>query len=117
MPGTNANHVHQVDCFIIFCNNYCLKFINPSPSTLYYFITHLSATFSSSKSIRNYVSRVRFLHKHLGLSLKVLDSFQVSSLMWAADLNMHLCNACPSCPTSSPSLASSPPDWAPWDLP
>ena len=107
--GTTPNHVHQKSCFIRFCNNYSLKFINPAPSTLCYFITHLSSTFSSSKSVRNYVSRVCFLHTQLRLTMEAFDSFQVSSLLRAADLTTKttpLLGICPSFPTSSHSSAS-----------
>ena len=39
-PGTTANHMHRVDSFIRFYDNYKLDFINLSPSTLFYYITH-----------------------------------------------------------------------------
>ena len=70
-------------------HSYGFNFINPSPSTLSHYITHLSATFTSSMSIRNYVSMVQFLHKQLGLAPEALDSFPVSSLLRVADLTMR----------------------------
>ena len=92
-PGT-TNHVWQSDCFIKLCYNYRLSFINPVPSTLCYYITHLSATFRSSKSVRNYESGVLFLHKEPGLAPEALDSFPVSSLPYAADLTMRSLPLC-----------------------
>ena len=81
-PGIMANNVRQASCFVRFCNNYSIKFINPMHSTLCYFITHLSSMISSSKSVRNYVSGVHFLHKQL-------NSFQVSSFLQAPDFTMR----------------------------
>ena len=40
---------------------------HPSSVMLCYYITHLHQ-FQSSKSVRNYISGVRFLHKQLGLT-------------------------------------------------
>ena len=37
-PSTMANHVLKPDWVLTLCGNYSLKFINPSPSTLCYFI-------------------------------------------------------------------------------
>ena len=73
-PGTAANHVMQADTFIIFCDNYRLQFIDPAPSTLAYYIMHLSLIFTSSKDMRNYVSRAQFLHKSLALALEDITS-------------------------------------------
>ena len=67
-PETATNHVRQADCYIKFSDNYGLEFIDLEPSTLTYFITHLSSLFTSSKSVRNYVSGAWFLHKQLGLA-------------------------------------------------
>ena len=120
-PSTMVNHVHHADCFIKFCDHYSLKFINPSPSTLCYFITHLSATFLSSKSVRNYVSGVWFLHKQRGRAPESLASFQVSFIlhMWAADLTMRTAplRHLPILPHFFTQLCSSPPSWTPCDLP
>ena len=88
-PGTAANHACQVDAVITFCDHYNLDFTNTASSTLCYYIIHLTSIFNSSKSIRNYVSKVRFLHKQLSLVLESLDSFPVSSLLRAADLTMR----------------------------
>ena len=110
-PGMTANHISQADGFIRFCDNYRLRFIDPSPSTLAYYITHPSSIFASPKSVRNYVSRAQFLHKQL--ALEAFDSFQVSSLLMAADPTMrtssrtHLTADFQYCLSSSPSSVSS----------
>ena len=89
-PGMTANHVRQADIFIRFCGNYGLHFIGTAPSTLAYYITYLSSIFTSPKSMRNYVSRAPFLHKHLDLAPEAFDSIQVHSLLCAADLTMRI---------------------------
>ena len=63
--------------------------INPSVSTLCFYITHLTTAFSSPKGVRNYVSVDRFLHKQLGMAPDALDTFLVYCLLRAADLTMQ----------------------------
>ena len=53
------------------------------------YITHLSHTFHSPASVRNYLSGVRFLHKSQGLPLPSLDSFHITSLLRAVSLTMR----------------------------
>ena len=80
--STTANHVHQADSFIRFCDNYKVDFsykvdfINPAPSTPWYDITRLTSIFTPSKCVRNYVSGVQFLHKQLGLARHYWTVFQ-----------------------------------------
>ena len=62
-PGITQNHIYQPSLFIQFCDHYALPFILPSAATLHYYITHLTRHFTSVRSIKNYISRVRFLHK------------------------------------------------------
>ena len=115
-PGAGANYIREADCYIKFRD---MKFIDPAPSTISYFIIHLSSIFTSSNNVRNCVSRARFLHKQLSLAAEAFNTFKVSSLLWATDLMMRLdCfTVFPSCPIYSPSFASSLPAWAPWDHP
>ena len=87
-PGTSRNHTLQAESFIQFCDHYHLRFLNPDISTVCLYITHLTCHFSSGHSICNYVSRVRTLHKEIGLTPVTLESFQVSCLLWAADISM-----------------------------
>ena len=88
-PGTTANHARQAYTFIRFCDKYQLPFISPSVSTMCLYITHLSTVFTSSRSVRNYVSGVRFLHKQLSLTPETVESFPVQCLLRAADLTMR----------------------------
>ena len=55
--------------FMDFCHHYGLQFINPANAMVYNYITYLSQRFTAAKSVRNYVSRVRCLHRQLGLTL------------------------------------------------
>ena len=87
--GNMANHFHQAQVFICFCDHYQLSFIDRAISTMCYYIIHLSSKFTSSKSVRNYISRVKFLHKQLGLGLEVLNRFPVASLLRAEELTMR----------------------------
>ena len=87
-PGTNANHARQAHTFIRFCDQYRFPFISPSVSTMCLYITQLSTVFTSSRSVRNYVSGVRFLHKQLDLTPEAVESFPVQCLLQAAELTM-----------------------------
>ena len=89
-PGTSRNHLRQASVFIHFCDNAQCQFIHPSISTVCMFITHLTNCFQSSSSVKNYVSGIRVLHRELDLSLAALDSFQVHSLLRAADISMRI---------------------------
>ena len=88
-PGTKKNHQHQAAMFIEFCEHYALSAWNPSTATLTYYITYLSQRFSSARSVRNYVSGIRFMHKSLNIKSPALDSFPVSCLLRAVDLSLH----------------------------
>ena len=85
-PGTFRNHALQGQSFIQFCDHLC--FLDPDVSTVFLYITHLTRHFLSAHSIRNYVSGVRTLHKEVGLTPAALQSFQVSCLLWGADISM-----------------------------
>ena len=80
-PGTAANHLHQAEAFIQFFDHYRLPFTNPQVSTICYYITHLITTVSSSNSVCNYISGIRFLHKQHGLAPEALASFPVQCLL------------------------------------
>ena len=64
--------------------------VPPDISTVCIYIIHLDCHFSSTHSICNYVSRVRTLHKEMGLTPPTLESFHVSSLFWAANISMRM---------------------------
>ena len=87
-PGTAANHVRP-RLTSVFCDNYQLPFMNPRVSTLCYYITYLTTSFSSATSVRNYVCGVRLLHKQLGVAVEALDCFPVQCLRRLADLTMQ----------------------------
>ena len=88
--GTARNYTLQTQSFIQFCDHYHLHLIDPDVSTVWLFIIHLTCRFSSACSIRNYVSRVRILHKELGLTPAALDSFQLSCMLRVANISMEM---------------------------
>ena len=59
----------------------CSQLFNESSALLCYYIAHLTRQFLSSKSIINYISMVRFLHKQLGLTQEAIDAFPITSLL------------------------------------
>ena len=133
-PGTKANHLWHANCFMEFCDHNLLQFIhssatfcyspvNPSErgrsrgsmpdwlgySLLIYHISHLPIPIT--KEHPNYISRVRFLHKQLGLTPQALDSFPITPLQRAADITCthHHSGTAIYCQTSSIICGSSPP--------
>ena len=66
-----------------------LQSSKPSSATLCYYITLLTHQFQSPKSIHNYISKIRFLHKQLRLTLEAIDSAPLISLLKAADIIMR----------------------------
>ena len=87
LPHTSRNHTLQAQSFIQFCDHYHLRFLNPDVSTVCLYISHLTHHFLSTSSFRNYVSRVRTLHKEM--TPAALESFQVSCLLRAVDISMR----------------------------
>ena len=87
-PGTARNHALQAQSFIQFCDHSHIAFLNPDVSTVCLYITHLTYRFSSARSICNYVSGVRTLHKEVSRILATLESYQVSCLLCVADISM-----------------------------
>ena len=81
-PGTTQNHLRHALYFIDFCHL-------PSIPTVCDYITHLTTRFSSSTSIRNYISGLRMLHTSLDLIPKALDLFPVKALLRAVNLTMR----------------------------
>ena len=53
-------------------------------------LVYLTSRFSSAHSIRNYISGVRTLHKEIGVTPVTMETFQVSCLLWAADIFMRM---------------------------
>jgi hypothetical protein len=49
----------------------------------------LAHRFSSARSVRNYVSGVRFMHKALGLQACPLNSFLLATMLRAEDLTLR----------------------------
>ena len=58
-------------------------------STLTYYIAFLTKKFNSARSVRNYISGIRTLHKQMCLDPPSLNSFPVHTLLRAADLSMR----------------------------
>ena len=73
-----------------FCTHFDFQFLLPSTATVGYYVTYLTTKFTSSRSIRNYVSGICQLHKQLGLIPEALDSFPIMSLLCAGDMMMRI---------------------------
>ncbi len=87
-PGTRANHLSQFKSYIMFCAQYGLQDIPASTDTICLFAEHLGQRLRSARSVRNYVSAVRLLHKYVGQTPPSLHSFELSLVLRALDLTM-----------------------------
>ncbi|MES9880279.1 MAG: hypothetical protein ABW185_05290, partial [Sedimenticola sp.] len=71
--GTAINLRIQWKSFLLFCFHFNLTPVPVSTDTLSLYAQFLSRSFTSTDSIRNYVSGVRTMHLLLGVDLKIND--------------------------------------------
>lgn len=91
--GTSANHLSQFRAYISFCLEFNLRDVNPTVDTVCLYVEHLAQRFRSPKSVSNYISGVRLLHKYLGVECPSLYSFELDLMLRALDITfMHLPN-------------------------
>ncbi len=88
-PGTVKNHTTMIRKYVSFCVTYRVPHINPSIETVCAYIEFIASQFKSSKSVQNYVSAVRLLHKYVGEPGHALDSFDIVLMLRACKLTMR----------------------------
>ena len=87
-PGTTKNHLSQIKLYIGFCYHFGLQDINPSTETICLYVEFLAQNVSSPKTVANYLSSVRFLHKWIGAEHAALDSFEVTLMVRSCFMTM-----------------------------
>ena len=88
-PGTTTNHRTQFMSYIAFCQHYDLQDLNPAPETIAMYATYLSQRLKSPRSVANYISGVRLLHKYAGAPAPALESFELTLTMRAIKLTLR----------------------------
>lgn len=88
-PGTAANHISQFRSYIAFCTQFGLQDIDPSTETICIYVEYLAQRFQSPKSVHNYVSGVRLLHKYLGAPDANLYSFELDLMLRSLDITLR----------------------------
>ena len=88
-PGTIRNHQSQFRCYMTFCSYFGLKYLDPEVSTLCMYCEFLARTFKSPKTIRNYISGVRLLHKFAHIESTAVHSFEVDLMLRSLSINMR----------------------------
>ena len=79
----------MIRSYIAFCIFYTLKdIVNPSVATICLYVEFLARSFTSHKSISNYVGGVRLLHKHLNVDAPSLSSYHLSLMLRACRLTI-----------------------------
>ena len=92
-PGTTRNHISQIKLYLAFCAHYGLQDVNPTTDTICLYIEFVAQNVKSPKTVSNYVSAVRFLHKCIGKPHPALDSFEVTMLLRSCFMTMgHIPN-------------------------
>ena len=86
--GTSQNHMSMFRTYLGFCLRYKLQDINPEHLTLCLYIEFLTRTFQSHRSILNYLSGVRTLHKLVGSPCAAIDSYDVHLMQRAIALTL-----------------------------
>ena len=87
-PGTLNNHRCYFETYIHFCMHHGLADINPSTDTICMYAEFLARRFKSPKSVKNYISGVRLLHKYVSVEAPALRSFELDLMIRALDLTM-----------------------------
>ena len=88
-PGTVSNHKTYIRTYLSFCAHFSLRDIDPTVNTMCLYVEFLARSFSSPKSIVNYIGGVRFLHKLLNVSSTALASFDLELMMRAINITME----------------------------
>jgi hypothetical protein len=88
-PGTQRNHASQFKQYIAFCHRFQLQDIDPSPDTICLYIEFLASTGMAPKSIKNYVSAIKLLHKYVNHSVPAMESFHVQLMLRSLHLTIR----------------------------
>ncbi len=88
-PGTIRNHACMIRKYVAFCVRYGLKHINPDEITVCAYIEHLATQFKSHKSVSNYISAIRLMHKFIHEPCPALDSFEGTLMLRATRITMR----------------------------
>ena len=65
-----ANQGSQAKTYVTFCEKFGKRALNPDDDTISAYIEHLVETFTSERSVWNYVHGVRTWHKRQGVDWK-----------------------------------------------
>jgi len=87
-PGTARNHLQQFKLYLAFCTYFQLQDVDPTSDTICWYIEFLTRSFKSPKSIKNYISGVRLLHKLIHVDCPNLYSFEVHLHLRSLSLTM-----------------------------
>ena len=87
-PGTVRNHMVAIRAYFGFCFKFKLQALCPSTLTVCMFVEFLARTFTCAKSIKNYISAVRLLHKRLDIDAPGLYSFDLQLMLRALKISL-----------------------------
>ncbi len=71
----------MMNCYIQFCVRFTLRPINPSVTTIVYYLEYLASKLTSPKSIQNYWAAVKLLHAISKSRLDNVDDIQVNLML------------------------------------
>ena len=88
-PGTNANHRTQAASYITFCIKYGLRDVNPTPRTICWYLEYMTSSVSSPRTLRNYLSGIKFWHRRIAGEPTALDAPEVRHMLRALDITLR----------------------------
>ncbi len=88
-PGTTANHRTMFTKYIRFCKTHNVAHWDTSKGTLCAYLEHLTQTFKSSKSVKNYFGAINLLHKFADKTASNSGAFEVTLMLRASGLTMR----------------------------
>lgn len=97
-PGTRSNHMTQFATYVSFFQQYGFQVTDPTKKTICLHTAYLTQHFSSPKSVANYVSGTKLMHKVLTIPPPALQSFELTMALCAISITMcHVTNLHPLC--------------------
>ncbi len=88
-PGTLANLSSMFKKYIEFCIKFDIQYLNLCSETICVYMEYLLDSFTSYKSVMNYLGAINTLHRHAGIELKSTKSFDVVLMSRALAITMR----------------------------
>ena len=103
--GTWKNQETQINKYLKFCEKFGKDPVKPSDDLMSAYVEHLAESFSSQKSVMNYVMGVKTWHRRKGIEWEGFHSYKVKNTLRALKNTMRE-RPCQKPPLSVPVMES-----------